>query len=64
MKELILNLKTVSIDVENHMAGFDKISLEHGSLDQARAMMIESIFQMAINNINGAIKQLEIIQRE
>lgn len=43
---------------------FDRISLDHGSTDQTRAMMIESIFEQAINHLDGSIKQLRIINRE
>ena len=64
MKESILNLEKQKIIIEEMSYCFDRIGLDHGSHDQTRAMLIESIFENALNHIAGAISQLEILEKQ
>lgn len=64
MKDTITTLKGEVDNLNNMSSLYDRIALEHGSADQTRAMFLESIFNQAIGNIEIAIKQLQILERE
>ena len=64
MKETIENLKKEKAQIELMSSLFDRIGLEHGSPDQTRAMAFESIFEQAISNIDAAIRQLSILEKQ
>jgi hypothetical protein len=64
MKDVIKSLENKLLRIENMSSIYDRAGLDHGSADQTRAMLFESMFEIAINNIEGAIKQLKILERE
>lgn len=64
MKDTIENLKKELEFLKSQCKAFDRTGLDHGSLDQTRSMLFESMFKDAINKLEGTISQLEILNRE
>ncbi len=64
MKEIIKSLRKERQKIDGQLALINSSGKEHGSPDQTRGMLLESMFQQALGNIDIAIKQLEIIERE
>ena len=64
MEDTIKTLKGILIQLQYQSSVFDRTSLEHGSPDQTRAMLFESMFEQISGNIQIAVNQLKILQRE
>ena len=64
MKSIIESLQEQLNEVKKQSGCFDWTGLEHGSTDQTRAMLFQSMFIQIECNINAAIRQAEILDRE
>lgn len=64
MTDIIIKLEDLKDKINYESLSFDRSGLDHGSPDQTRAIVIESIFEQAKSHINAAVAQLKILNKE
>lgn len=64
MKSTINKLSEAFADIDEQQRMTNNKGKEHGSPDQTRGILLESIFEQAKSNISAAIRQIEILDRE
>jgi hypothetical protein len=61
MQDNIENLRQ-QIELLREQRNSFKINTDHGTPDQTRSILIRSVFNQSISNIEAAINQLEILE--